>query len=474
MAITLAIVVPPGAGDLRGIARDRHGRDTWPRAVAEVLATYEAGRHLVPIRYADPTTGQTITRSVVVNDDDLRPTVGGSIVIAVQPSNPDRVVIPDDGDALLDILFVPFAVLVVVALAAALRLLSVRRTERLIESGGTSFVMLAVLRRSRWRPNGVRCSLYPLDASPGTPPVCTFDVLTTGGLPIDAPATAVEVRGRPVPGGLLVARCGDCIVRPLRRPATRGAAEFDGRVVESPTLLGVAPAPGTMRSPVPAVLRCVGMVRAGLVLATLIATVVGAAMWGIGVRDDRRLVADGTAVLAEVIANDGDTITVQYPPPGGGPQVVATLHGSPDRVVGRIYPAHADAAGDVRLDADPYNWIGPLVWLLSLWGVVAMFVWPRLRWWRDARRAARTGPWYAGVARREPDGDRIGPSSDVHGTFVVRCRKDSRFHAASVPCSVAGSLEPGDAFAVSGRYRAEGPVTLVEWFGVGADRPSPG
>ncbi len=41
------------------------------------------------------------------------------------------------------------------------------------------------------------------------------------------------------------------------------------------------------------------------------------------------------------------------------------VNGSDDRVVGRRYPAHADDDGDVRLDADPYNAVGPIAWLVD-------------------------------------------------------------------------------------------------------------
>ena len=423
-------------------------------------STYTAGRHLVPIHYVDPTTGQAIDRDIVINNDDRVPAAGDEIVVAVQPSNPDRLVVPGDGDPLADILLLPIAIVVVVVAAGMIRLLAVRRTERLVSSGATSFVMLATLRRSRWRPNGVCCSLYPIDAAAGALPLCTFDVLTSGGLPVDAPAIPVEVRGRPVPGGALVVRSGECVVRPLRRPARRGSAAFDGSTTEVPSVLAPAPAPGPMWAGAPSLIRCVGW-RGLAAVAMTVVSMVSIPVWVLGVRRDDRLASTGTPVLAEVVGVNDTDLTVRYTPPGAAAPVEASTHGSTDRVIGRRYPAHADSSGRLRLDADPYNWVGPGIWVLAGWGLVAMLVWPRLRWWRDARRFAANGPWYAAASWHGPGGDCVGPP-DIVGAFMVRGTADPSFTHGPVPCSVAGSLEPGDAFAVTGPSAVHGPVGLSQ------------
>ena len=355
-------------------------------------STYTAGRHLVPIHYVDPTTGQAIDRDIVINNDDRVPAAGDEIVVAVQPSNPDRLVVPGDGDPLADILLLPIAIVVVVVAAGMIRLLAVRRTERLVSSGATSFVMLATLRRSRWRPNGVCCSLYPIDAAAGALPLCTFDVLTSGGLPVDAPAIPVEVRGRPVPGGALVVRSGECIVRPLRRPARRAAARPS--TVRRPRSRPCS-RPRRLRGrcgPAPRASSAASGWRGLAAVAMTVVSMVSIPVWVLGVRRDDRLASTGTPVLAEVVGVNDTDLTVRYTPPGAAAPVEASTHGSTDRVIGRRYPAHADSSGRLRLDADPYNWVGPGIWVLAGWGLVAMLVWPRLRSWRDARRFAANGP----------------------------------------------------------------------------------
>ena len=61
-------------------------------------------------------------------------------------------------------------------------------------------------------------------------------------------------------------------------------------------------------------------------------------------------------------AKDRQHLTIEYHLPGSESTVrEATVNGSDDRVVGRRYPAHVDDDGDVRLDADPYNVVGPIV-----------------------------------------------------------------------------------------------------------------
>src|SRR6185503_10712650 len=72
----------------------REGRRRWPRVVASVPASYSPGRHEVPIRYRHPVTGQIVETKVIVVRSSLLPEPGGALRIAVDPGNPDAVVIP--------------------------------------------------------------------------------------------------------------------------------------------------------------------------------------------------------------------------------------------------------------------------------------------------------------------------------------------------------------------------------------------
>jgi hypothetical protein len=103
------------------------------------------------------------------------------------------VVLPGDGDDLQEIV-VGWIVMVGAAVAAATtRWTAIARTERMIRAS-PSFAMLAALWSNGRVRYQVECSLYALDAAAGAEPLCTFPVLTSGGLPADGPAFPVEVR----------------------------------------------------------------------------------------------------------------------------------------------------------------------------------------------------------------------------------------------------------------------------------------
>ena len=200
-----------------------------------------------------------------------------------------------------------------------------------------------------------------------------------------------------------------------------------------------------------------------------VVSMVSIPVWVLGVRRDDRLASTGTPVLAEVVGVNDTDLTVRYTPPGAAAPVEASTHGSTDRVIGRRYPAHADSSGRLRLDADPYNWVGLGIWVLAGWGLVAMLVWPRLRWWRDARRFAANGPWYAAVVvaragrrlrraarhRRRVHGARDGgPVVHARAGAVQRCRfaragRRVRRHRTVGGSRAGGSVADIDALTVT-------------------------
>jgi hypothetical protein len=68
IGLTIAFVMLLTAGSIRSIVRSANGRDTWPRAQATVASDYIAGRHVVPVGYVHPVTGQHVeVKLVVVN-----------------------------------------------------------------------------------------------------------------------------------------------------------------------------------------------------------------------------------------------------------------------------------------------------------------------------------------------------------------------------------------------------------------------
>jgi hypothetical protein len=199
VALTVAFVMLLTGGSIRSIARSRHGREAWPRVDATVDPGYTAGRHVVPVEFVHPVTGQLVDIEIVVVNGSALPEPGARITLAADPENPDSAVLPGDGDDLQEIV-VGWIVMIGAAVgAAATRWTAIARTERLIRTSRPSFAMLAALSSAGRLHYRVDCSLYPLDATAGAEPVCTFSVLTSGGLPVDGPAFPVDVRGRPLP-----------------------------------------------------------------------------------------------------------------------------------------------------------------------------------------------------------------------------------------------------------------------------------
>jgi hypothetical protein len=455
IALTLAFVLLLTGGSIRSIARSRHGRETWPRTQATVASDYIAGRHVVPVEAVHPVTKQLVDIDIVVVNDSALPEPGAKFTIAADPANPDSAVVPGDGDDLQEIV-VGWIVMVGAAIAAAAaRWTAIARTERLIRTSRASFAMLAALSSAGRFRHRVECSLYALDAAARADPICTFSVLTSSGLPIDGPAFPVDVRGRPLPGGLLVARAGDHIIRPVRRPLTRGRRPRPAALsdVVAPQQTDAPPEDTIQIAPL---WRCMDVFAiAGLVSAVVITAI---AVPRIIVGSDRaeRLYRTGRVVVVELESKSDTALTVRYQPPSG-PAILLPTDGSTGRTVGRRYPAHIDASSHVRLDADPYDWGLPVGFLVMWWGVVALFVWPRIRWWRDASRAAQTGPWYQLSGHFDgADGPYlVAVPHPLNIGHVASCRARPR-HEGSTPCMVAGDLDPGEAFALAGSCSSTG------------------
>ena len=92
---------------------------------------------------------------------------------------------------------------------------------------------------------------------------------------------------------------------------------------------------------------------------------------------------------------------------------------------------------------------------MILWGLVALVVWPGIRWWRDARRAARDGPWYEMGGRFDGPYLLATPDPGITGHITI-----GRAHPAQAEyfrCPIAGDLDPGEAFAIAGPCASTGP-----------------
>ena len=459
LAITAAIIIIPLVRSVQEIQADRRHREQWPRVVGTVPVSYEAGRHEVPVQYRHPVTGQLVETKVVVVRESLLPEPGGEFTVAADPANPDRIVTPGDGDEGRDLVLGPIVILGAVLAAGFARWRSVSRMKRMVTSSRPSFAMLAALHPGGLWGRQVRCSLYALDGGPGAMPVCTFVTLVTAGLPINGPAFPVEVRGRPVPGGLLVARAGERILWPMRRPLTRGDRARPERMVEYPITLPPAGAPPRSDArPLSLFLSC-GWLAPAFVLIAVVATIVTPPQLAAGSRGSDKLRDQGRAVVAEVVGKQGRKLTVRY---DGGPDVgllQTVTDGARRRVLGRLYPAHVDPAdpSKLRLDADPYEVAGPLSYLLSWWGITVLVVWPRLRWWLQARRAARSGPWYGAVVSYEK-GNLFLHAAVGAAEHVAACRSTPQQPTPPFDATIAGTLDPGEGLVIVGPRRASGPL----------------
>ena len=457
IGLTIVLVALLTSGSIRSIARNRHGRETWPRVEATVDTHYIAGRHVVPVEFVHPVTGQLVNVDIVVVNGSALPRPGEQVTVAADPANPDSAVLPHDGDDLQEIV-VGLIVFVGGALgAAAARWFAIARTERLVRTSQASFAMLAALSSTGPVRYRVECALYALDAAPGAAPVCSFPVLTSGGLPVDGPAFPVEVRGRPTPGGLLVARAGNHIIRPVRRALTRGHRPRPELMLEMVQPLPLTDAPDRDLIRTAPLWRCLDpFALVGLAIA-VVTTAIAVPRMIVGIDRVERLNRSGKAVVVELESKRETTLTVSYQPPTGPPLLLAT-DGSDQRTIGRRYPAHIDASNHVRLDADPYDWGLPVGFLVSWWGLVGLVVWPCVRWWRDARRAARTGPWYELEGGFDaPDGSYlVALQAEPGGTGHIATCRAYPHHSGWMQCKVAGDLDPGEAFAIAGACASTG------------------
>ena len=449
--MTITFVALLTSGSVRSIARSKHGREAWPRETATVVPDYIVGRHVVPVEYVHPVTHQLVEVDIVVVNNSALPQPGVQLTVAADPANPDSAVIPGDGNDLQEIVVGWIVIVGAAAAAAAARWIAIARTERLIRISRPSFAMLAALSSTGRVHYRVECSLYALDAAPGVGPVCTFPVLTSGGLPVDGPAFPVDVRGRPLPGGLLVARAGDHIIRPVRRPWSRGQWPRPAIVLDEVRPLQPVDAPGEDVIRTAPLWRCLDVFAVvGLVSAVMITAITVPRMI-VGVDRADRVYLQGREVVVELVSKSDTTLKVRYQPPGGTAMLLST-DGSSERTVGRRYPAHIDSSNHIRLDADPYDWGLPVGFLVTWWGLVALVVWPGIRWWRDAKRAARSGPWHQLCGGFDGPNNLYLLSISTEpgiGGYVGACRALPH-QQGWWSCKIAGDLDPGEAFAIAG------------------------
>jgi hypothetical protein len=350
------------------------------------------GSSEVPLSYDNPLTGETHATAYLWGQTPP-PEPGSRVLIEVDRNDPRDVVLAGDRYQSDSFWWYSLPALSLVV-AFVMRLLHQLGTERLMASSGPSFAMLATIGGRRW-PHGCQLHLYPLDAAPGSKPVCSVALHSTDGIPAGGPAFVAEVKGNPRPFGRTAARAGDTLLWPRARSFTSASRAPLPAKVAQPLSFTPYPLP-------PGDVRVSHLQRSALPLAALALSLVVAAVFTMvtlaGLRDARRLERDGVEVVATVVQSDPDdfSVGVEFRLPGRERLLTSRVPVDypEDWDVGDRLPAVTDPADPqrIRFTDEPYDAVEPVVWgsiplvLSALWLVLG------LRWRRLEARAT-AGPW---------------------------------------------------------------------------------
>jgi hypothetical protein len=243
-----------------------------------------------------------------------------------------------------------------------------RRQRRLAADESTAFSMLAAIHTSRMSIVP-RLSLYPLDSVVGERPVCTIRL---ADVRIGGPGNAcfpVDVKGIPRPGGRVIVRCADTVLWP------RGRALLAARHERPPTLTEPS-------------LREARNVRQFLTWLTvcgvcgLVVTAVVAFVSVHGARATERWTAEGRSAVATIVGRNERSVDVDVVPtaePGPLQLMAAPVDYPDDYDPGQKYPAVlSDDGALVRLLAEPYDALEPVLWAAIPTAVVLWWVGRRL------------------------------------------------------------------------------------------------
>ncbi len=305
--------------------------DRGLRVTGTITQGWDGGQD-VEVVYRHPETGEEVGATTVVWDSDRLPRSAGPVALEVSRSDPTDVALAGDRvPATANLLeYLPWTLLPFVIWAVRAR--TVRATERMMASPAVGYVMLAAASPpGRWGLRW-RLHLYPADAGPETPPVCTIPLVDRAARGATFP---VEVKGSPRPFGRVVARRREdgAVLWPSGRAL---------RTVGSAPAAAAATATAATEAdpPVPSA-RGRGLIVAGAVV--FVAGLVGA---GIGtyaedVRDRQRLVPA--------------TATASRPGEDGQVDVSVTYEWAGETYSGTVTQAEAPAEGatlTVRVDPE--------------------------------------------------------------------------------------------------------------------------
>ena len=204
--------------------------DRGHRVSGSIGSAWDGGRN-VEVRYVHPETGDEVRAATFVWDAGRLPAAPGPVELEVSRTDPTQVVLAGDRRPVTANLveYLPWALFPFAIWAVRRR--AQRASEALVASGVIAYAMVAAASPPgalglRWR-----LQLYPADADPAAPPVCSVPLIEPPFAPGPFP---VEVKGSPRPFGRVVARAGDGAVlwpagRALRSSGSAPARQAEGQ-----------------------------------------------------------------------------------------------------------------------------------------------------------------------------------------------------------------------------------------------------
>jgi hypothetical protein len=246
---------------------------------------------------------------------------------------------------------------------------SAGRQRMLAADESTAFSMLAAIHHSKLSIVP-RVSLYALDSAAGERPVCT---LRLADIRVDGPADAcfpVEVKGMPRPTGLVVVRADDTVLWPRGRALMAARHARPARVK-----------PAEIRSA-----RNVRQYLTWLAVCGVCGLAVTATVTFVSTRGARiteKWAAEGRRAVATIVSRNDRSVDVDVVVDGSTRPAVlmaAPVDYPDDYDPGQKYPAVVrEGGGRVRLLAEPYDALEPVLWAaiptaVLLWWAARRFI----------------------------------------------------------------------------------------------------
>ena len=429
--------------------RNRPFRDPL-RVGGSVLEAYDGRALSVPISYLNAVTGRSTTVTLRVTHYDERPRAGGTIAIEVGRDDPGAVRMAGSHTRGTSG-WVEMSVLAA-ALSlgpSALRAVTINRTRHLVGASTPSFAMRASLTTRRRGRRPLLC-LYALDVDPGrSAPICIVPLDSTGGQPIDGPVFNVDVKGVPRPFGLIVARMDSGHVlwpaaRALAVTKRRGAASDLGVGRHHDTSIPDEPSNppfrlGDWRDEIRGLLIAVAVMAAIATTATVVTLNHR--------RHDRLAISRSVPGVADIKGRKSQNLIVEFAWHDAIRRSSVPVNRDHHYFLNVAYPVRIDpiTASAIRMSADPYDAVRPILWPWLVVVILSSNVAYRLFRRRAIGRACARGPVQHLVATAERGTPRTiivtltatGDPAGAHHGMVLLSRSSTAARALSERRSVS-------------------------------------